>query len=299
MMSTIEGIRTRSGRVINVEEEVDNNSTHPLLEICLNLFSENGGLVKADLVTTDMTKRVFTAYKSKDLPLNIAIQCLGVQRSTFFTKYDYYNSNNQTPRERLSKELFDRTAEEDMKKDIQKMGMVTPFSNNEGIKNYMSRYVRETLARKNVPNAELRDIKISYGSIANFKREFIPESVRRGDKATKQREKVRTDIFPMLSSGAVTYAAMCGSNHELYPIDNDGIPPELVYNIDQFSIDLDNKFIKNAVRVGPGAKQMAKGQHIGLKSFSEPVAEFTENELLALEENAKLKIAEETKKNSR
>ena len=138
MMSTIEGIRTRSGRVINVEEEVDNNSTHPLLEICLNLFSENGGLVKADLVTTDMTKRVFTAYKSKDLPLNIAIQCLGVQRSTFFTKYDYYNSNNQTPRERLSKELFDTTAKEDMKKDIQKMGMVTPFSNDEGIKSYMS-----------------------------------------------------------------------------------------------------------------------------------------------------------------
>ena len=91
-----------------------------------------------------------------------------------------------------------------MKKDIQKMGMVTPFSNNEGIKNYMGRYVRDTLVRKNVPNAELRDINISYASIANFKRQFIPESVRRGDKATKQREKVRTNIFPMLSSGAVT-----------------------------------------------------------------------------------------------
>jgi hypothetical protein len=63
----------------------------------------------------------------------------------------------------------------------------------------MSGYVRDTLARKNVPNAELRDINISYASIANFKRQFIPESVRRGDKATKQREIVRTDIFPMLS----------------------------------------------------------------------------------------------------
>ena len=183
-----------------------------------------------------------------------------------------------------------------MKKDIQKMGMVTPFSNDEGIKNYMSRYVRETLVRKNVPNAELKDIEISYPSIAKFKHDYIPESVRRGDKATKQREKVRTDIFPMLSSGAVTYAAMCGSNHQLYPFDNDGIPPALVYNIDQFSIDLDNKFVKNAVRVGPGAKQMAKGQHIGLKSFSEPVAEFTEKELLVLEEHVTLKIAEETNK---
>ena len=94
---------------------------------------------------------------------------------------------------------------------------------------------------------------------------FLPEKVSVADKQNKARFLKRVQIAVSIQQAAVSYAAIMGPTGFLYPEDPAAICPDLICNIDEFTMKLQDGFEKGRSRSAKGAIAAAKDDHIGVK----------------------------------
>ena len=77
---------------------------------------------------------------------------------------------------------------------------------------------------------------------------IVPEFVRIADTQNKARMLKRINIAVPLQQAAVGYASMMGPTGQLYPYDKRDVSPDLYFNIDAFSMKLQDSFVKGRSR---------------------------------------------------
>ena len=119
----------------------------------------------------------------------------------------------------------------------------------------LEKYWRLTLQNRQQRDWKTKAWSISESSLRNYLRQYVPEKMRCADQKNIARAETRLKLGKRICSAAVMLAACIGPNDGLYPEDPEAVMPQLIFNTNDKSLDL-NPIMKTATaRVVKGTKK--------------------------------------------